>query len=150
VEVASRLLNIRPAWLAFGIGAPTEAEEASRQEAPEERLARVSQVVREALGVATFTPPAIWAPIVQQLMYAQRGHRGVRDFLAGRGGFYGDDEALADAAAAIAAPLRVLDIDAVGLSPVELAHFVQAVSLALQRAIQSNPDHVISQEADDA
>ena len=167
LALAARLLSVRPTWLTWGAGAPTEEGEAERREAPETELFRISDMVYEAMGVPTQLPAgtrtlqdpegtkeeadrfggsAAWAPLVRQTALRLYQYRPAWDLLEGGdgGGFDYDDpeaadsrfwEAVADTAQGIAMPLRALGIRGDRLSLEDVADYVSALALLMQRAI---------------
>jgi hypothetical protein len=101
IKHAARLLAVRAEWLAWGEGAPTEDEEASRRESPEGQLFRTSDAVLAALGIPTTggegkkrsSGPPAWAAVVRQSALILYSHRPRWEALAG--GSEGDYDALA-------------------------------------------------------
>jgi hypothetical protein len=157
VQEAARILGLRAEWLAWGEGTPTEEQEALRRETPEQELARVSRSVYQALGVPVettggqdrFWGPAVWAPVARQTALRLYQRRPLWELLSegvtshpttGPGADASWTAAVDDTAAAVAAPLVRLGIDAATLTPSNVADYVQAVALALQRVFyQYNP-----------
>lgn len=158
VVEAARILGVRVAWLASGEGAPTEEGEAHRRENSEEELYRISMAVYEAMGVTTrvqegdteggdrarFWGSALWAPIVRQTALRLYQSRPAWALLKGEPtgspeGRTESDEAfeaaISDTAAAIASPLKDLGVDGAGLDLTEVADYVSATALNLQRVI---------------
>jgi hypothetical protein len=171
---AAQLLAVRPEWLAWGIGAPTEEEEAARRESPEEELQRLSTAVYQALGVPTSIPagtvttqhpegtpdemarfwgPAIWAPVVRQTALRLYQLRIAWAMVSGEqvpSGPEADhswDTAHLDLATAIAAPLRSLEIDGQRLNLSDVGDYVQDVALALQRVFRQYSPPTETQDA---
>lgn len=131
IAAAADVLKVRAAWLAFGEGAPTQAEEAARREAGErpqwEAVAAEEFRARlpwEAMGTAGRAHAwDVWGSVLADIPFAPL------DSSIDPGEWYAR-EAAERAARAITAPADILQIALPGV-PLELDTYIALVSAAI-------------------